>query len=646
MADTETSDTTLASPPDTPAQSETKLPAILRLPPELHEAILAYVPLRSDLNSVCLTCKELQHAATPLLYHKVELDLEEAFPKDRRLLTVRRGFLWHPRQKGFKHTRHLSIFTSNESGGSFSLEVIEAGWKDIMSIIRQLLQLLSNDGLRSLTCPRNMPWDLGTMLTLLTRQRKLERLEHLSLEKDIIGFLEPRFAQVSFAKLRSLEVPVSIGGVDDLIFYGCIMECRKIERLAVRTQSFLLQRDSVPGERAAQLGLKNTPTEYGSVFHVLFEQGMLITNHPLSLVELCFQDQDLKCFSTKFSATIDIDALQHLHLSECGHSKNLLDVLSKHYTDLGPPSGLRGFIYDQSEYGLGDIYSLERFLGSFNTLEYVQIRIRNSEILDIDLLALIEHKEIKDVYISISNNTADGITRWELTEDLFYQLTKLQQLRQVALAAPNMTTDLDDADGWDDGLRWLVSESQVLKFAVYTDYWCPQDEMSTWTDLKVLRLLTWPTPKLRQRESATDKLISYMRDLDSFATLVMRKLHTNEWAKSKLELLVIGDSLDEDSGPWDYFTGLKCVCYVPGVQRDSSGREQAVALPVDRTTVHHQVPLFDAITQVQKDVYDDCGIGLGDYGLTTHQMRSYTSMARRAAIVDYEHDYENDDVME
>lgn len=169
--------------------------------------------------------------------------------------------------------------------------------------------------------------------------------------------------------------------------------------------------------------------------------------------------------------------------------------------------------------------------------------------------------------------------------------------------------------------------------------------MSTWTELKVLRLLTWPEPKTRDRESPTDKLISYMRDLDFFATLVMRKLHAHDRSKSKVELLVIGDSLDEDSGPWEHFTGLKCVCYVPGIQRDISGREQAIALLVDRTTVHHQVPLFDAITRVQKDVYDDCGIGLGDYGLTTHRMRSYTSIARRAGIVDHDRDYENDDVM-
>ena len=146
-------------------------------------------------------------------------------------------------------------------------------------------------------------------------------------------------------------------------------------------------------------------------------------------------------------------------------------------------------------------------------------------------------------------------------------------------------------------------------------------------------------PKKRPLESGPDALLSYMKDVDKFASAIMQRLNANDRVKSKLELLVIGDSLDDNSGPWEHFRSLKCVCYVPGVQRDIFGREQAIAIPVDRATVCYNVPLFDAFKRVHKDVCDDFGIGLGDYGLTTHRMRAYSSSARRLRIVEDE-DYD------
>ena len=95
---------------------------------------------------------------------------------------------------------------------------------------------------------------------------------------------------------------------------------------------------------------------------------------------------------------------------------------------------------------------------------------------------------------------------------------------------------------------------------------------------------------------------------------------------TKFKLLIIGDSLAQDETLQGPFPDLKCMCYTPGIRRDLSGNDQVFAIPVDRKVVSKSVPLYDAFNKVSRDLYEDFGIGLGDYGLSTHQKRGYTVM--------------------
>nr|POF17324.1 hypothetical protein CFP56_65191 [Quercus suber] len=52
-----------------------QIPAILKLPVELHFYIIDSLSLQADLKSICLSCKALSTVLTQLLYHKIDLGL-------------------------------------------------------------------------------------------------------------------------------------------------------------------------------------------------------------------------------------------------------------------------------------------------------------------------------------------------------------------------------------------------------------------------------------------------------------------------------------------------------------------------------------------------------------------------------------------
>ena len=400
---------------------------LLALPPELYEAILRYVPRPSDLRNVSLACKALSHAAIPLLYHRVHLDLGDPSSVRRRLRKC------DELPAGLRYTRHLKITFTN--GAPRTLEQ-RLGWQGVMSVLRRILPRLPHDGLRSLEAPMNVPWDLGTLMILFKSQHKLERLANLSLEPDTVSLLESGYSAKYFGNLRSLDLPHSIGTLEDADFYEAILtDCTQVNRLAVRTQH-ILDPDRVHDEGS----LQNISISYGVLYQALFDR-----IKPLSLQELCFQEQELEHFSTQLTRAINVEILQFLHLYLCDASDQLLDALAAQNDEGRSPLKLRGFIYEQSWIDENHTESLERFLGSFQGLEYLQIRCGNS-VNEYNAGTVFGHKKtLKDLYIGIGvsedHDEHEQPWQWYLNLDDFRRLSDMQHLRQMALAVP--TTSLE-----------------------------------------------------------------------------------------------------------------------------------------------------------------------------------------------------------
>lgn len=104
------------------------------LPPELQCAIVECIPRRTDLKSLCLSCKALRYAALPKLYHTVTINLDEC------QLPALNGF-FITSNPGCPYTRRLWFESPR-------LENQDTAW----SIMSLALQCLTRDSLVEIQC--------------------------------------------------------------------------------------------------------------------------------------------------------------------------------------------------------------------------------------------------------------------------------------------------------------------------------------------------------------------------------------------------------------------------------------------------------------------------------------------------------------
>ena len=108
---------------------------LVALPPELQAIIFSFVPLPSDLKSICLSCKQLRDTATPFLYNTVILEYD-AWDKEHIFFTFG--------NPGHAHVKKLLILDQ------FPEEPEEYGDAYMNSAIRAVLQVIPRDTLKVL----------------------------------------------------------------------------------------------------------------------------------------------------------------------------------------------------------------------------------------------------------------------------------------------------------------------------------------------------------------------------------------------------------------------------------------------------------------------------------------------------------------
>ena len=107
---------------------------LITLPPELQLAVCEYIFRPSDLKSLCLSCKDLRHAALPRLYHTVMIDLEQC-----QLPALNGFFLAH--NAGRAYTRTLSFTKASKVNSTMA-------WRTMSLAV----QYLTRDTLTEIRC--------------------------------------------------------------------------------------------------------------------------------------------------------------------------------------------------------------------------------------------------------------------------------------------------------------------------------------------------------------------------------------------------------------------------------------------------------------------------------------------------------------
>lgn len=332
------------------------------------------------------------------------------------------------------------------------------------------------------------------MLTLLTRQQKLDSLALGTLTFNLMPFLQAGLLDVAaFANVEDLDIPKVIGSHHDLDLYQLIIEKAPLHYLAIRTFSPAPNND-----------LDDDETRDGLLSSVLFKQvrgvegAAKIQLHKLELdnIQLTWSDRT-------FLHYFDWSNLKELVLYDCPGVDVFVEALIQYFKEHG--AQLESFHLTPCGNVPLDSSIVEAFLGTFDGLVELSLsEIDNFSVLNLEVLA--KHTSTLQ-WLSLHPDGSGNRGSIDMGMDpRFFSnvIAKCRKLRQVALPLPKINLPRSDAEF--DMLR-------SYKSALVTLLDLP--------DLRSLRVYNWPLPSEafivpRHPGDIAPNVRLYVHDLDSF----------------------------------------------------------------------------------------------------------------------------------
>ena len=127
---------------------------LLKLPKELKLGIVDHVRLQNDLESLRLTCRDIEPLAAARMYHDVRVDLARWSHIDP---------LYQPGHRARRYIRHLA-FTIDPQNTQFRYNIPTL--QSLCEGIKQLLLLLPPNRLEGIEMPTWLPMNKGRSFSL------------------------------------------------------------------------------------------------------------------------------------------------------------------------------------------------------------------------------------------------------------------------------------------------------------------------------------------------------------------------------------------------------------------------------------------------------------------------------------------------
>ncbi|KAK4505767.1 hypothetical protein PRZ48_003732 [Zasmidium cellare] len=549
--------------------------------PELLSLVASNLSHPGDLKSLCLTSRSLHAAVTPVLYRRVEIDLDKISEDD---VILKSGHCGH------KHIRDLIIKSSKQS----SRITDEACWQ-----LGHLMGLLPQDRLESLCTPDGIVLSPDVLKAVFTRQRALKYM-HLG-----PMHLSSSVPQPASQNLTGLQIPEKIGCLADLDFYGDLLRNGpNIKGLSIRAEllNYTFEKQIRLSNSVHFQDIEDDDVALGPsvVFSRLF--GRLQSNAaPLPLEKLFLSRQRLSEAEESLVPFVAWENLRELQIHNCPDVDELLTRLTRDFKMKG--SALRVFSLYVDDYSSpeleGRFHIVMSFLKSFEGLRFLEIRWDDPDLF-FDLGCIEGHlPTLTDLCLSFQGSRS---THSWLPDDseIQYLLQNGPNLRQLALPLKN-------EHNRNTGRSGIGSETVSMPVIVKAASADPQQVLILQSShVKVLHVLS--LPECRRHEGATPP------DLYSFASNIMAK--ASRYKDSALQFLCIGDwrwyqNTATSSVGGRYGIETEGGCYFRGVQTDCFGMTRPAAIPVPAKRVKLEFPFWDAYVS---DSEQYC-LGAADYRL-------------------------------
>jgi len=322
--------------------------------------------------------------------------------------------------------------------------------------------------------------------------------------------------------------------------------------------------------------LEDKANEEGPLLKTLFKHKLDQRAQPkIVLTRLVLDKIDIHYPERALLRTIDVCQLEHLVVSRCMFSDSLLASLTSTFTK--DSCALRSFEFTGM---LDSLSALEDFLKAFSGISCLHVHYYNLEGgQDFDVTSLRTHLSTLRQF-TLCGREMDF---WTVARPLPTQTLKvlsegMPKLGDLAIAMPEVRCI--DA-GYDD---WEAFRAAL-------------DTISTISQLRTLRLTTWPTPAkgcfclddtLAENSDLAKKLVDlsrarYFAQLDVSANAVLRRVAANRSTTdpTTLPLLCFGE-VRRYAKIYEPNHSVKltmhCVTYIPSMQRSATGGPDLVGL--------------------------------------------------------------------
>ncbi|EOD43867.1 hypothetical protein UCRNP2_9432 [Neofusicoccum parvum UCRNP2] len=323
---------------------------------EIWSMVVDYVLRPTDLKSLCLTCKQLHQIAVRNLYREVTLDVGST--ADLNL-----GAFLNPRNIGLHYIRRLHIYLAEVEEKRNQLQQAHFA-------VRMILEFLPENILERFSWHPWQPFSADNLLLLYRKQRHMNWLEGISLDKNILEQLENSADLERIAEhTRTLGLYPDSGEVLDLCNI-LLRKNRRVDKLIVNASFHPAMSSFSPRE------LHDSSTGPGLITSRLFGH-MIPLDHckPLALTELTLQKVHLRYSAETWCRAIKFSALKKLAIFDCPGACTLFAELSKP-TKL--PKNLETLEFKHEDNRESDaLHALDNFLCLVTGLKAITIDISN-----------------------------------------------------------------------------------------------------------------------------------------------------------------------------------------------------------------------------------------------------------------------------
>lgn len=290
--------------PQIPAPNFTKLPT------DIKTLVVEHINRPTDLQSLCLTSKQLRDISARRLYREVTIDVGSS--KDTRL-----GAFLNPKNIGLQHIRKLDLYLTDVLDKCNQIH--QANFA-----VRMILELLPENILEKFSWHPWSPFSGDNLVLLYKKQKRLKWAESIALDRKVLDELQkiPDFKE-QFANVTKIGLYPDSREVLDYCHF-ILKHTSNLDKITIHAS---FDDSDMP---ISDRELNDSSTGPGLVSSTIFAHMQPFAKcTPIALKEITLQKLGLRYAADSYCKIVDFRTVKNIRIFSCTGTDALFAELSK-----------------------------------------------------------------------------------------------------------------------------------------------------------------------------------------------------------------------------------------------------------------------------------------------------------------------------